>query len=263
MLRTSYNNVLYILLCAYAFLIPFEHILEIFFGIDTVFKPYRIVALMMIGVYSIRSFYSGKLSLNKDITNDIFLYLIFGYGLFITAIQVFFAPFLLRHFYNDSFQIVLYVSVFFILKNLNLSFSQLSRLIWFFIAGIFINALYLFNNFYILQNFRRQSGFMDNPNYVSISLVVAISFLIIHISNHKKWLPKIVLFVSVFFLLLMLIFSGSRTGFIIFGFVSLLLLYFATWTKRVMIFFGYTLSFCFIFQQAGGRHNIGCTFGFI
>ncbi|MEM8907137.1 MAG: O-antigen ligase family protein, partial [Bacteroidota bacterium] len=241
MLQIKYQTLIFQLLCAYVFLIPFEHILEIFYGIDTVLKPYRIFALAIIGVYAIRLIGGGPTTISKDIKIDFFLYLLLLYGIVITMLQVFLNHFETRHFYNDSFQTFLYVSVFFIIKNTELSYEQIRRLLWFFTIGIALNALYLFNNFYLLQDYRRQSGFMDNPNYVAISLVIAIAFVFLQIGSFRRWSGRILAILGLFFLLLMLVIAGSRTGFIISILLGSILFFYASWSKKMVLLSGVVL----------------------
>lgn len=254
MLRINYNTLLFYLLCTYAFLIPFEHILEIFYGIDTVLKPYRVLAILIIFTYIIRGMTTGVSTFSKDIKSDIFFYSIFIYGLIITMVQAFLSPFELRHFYNDAFQITLYLSVFFIFKNTNFTLDQITKITWSLVAGILINAVYLFNNFYFLKDFRRQSGFMDNPNYVSISLVIAISFILLQLTNIRKILFKTFFSISILFLLLVLVISGSRTGFLIFGMISLIIFFYASWGKKLLILGG--MAFLFL-MYSGKTGSLG------
>ncbi|MEM9822288.1 MAG: O-antigen ligase family protein [Bacteroidota bacterium] len=242
-LQISYNNFLHFLFCAFAFLIPFEHVLEVYFGIETVLKPYRVAALMIIGLFLLRILRTGRFELRKDFRQDFFLYFLFLYGIIITMFQIFLNEFSSKHFYNDSIQYFLYLAVFFVLKNTPLNLAQITRIIWWMFAGIFLNTLYLFNNFYFLQNYERQSGFMDNPNYVAISIVIAITFVVLQLSNVRSLLLRFLLLGLIVFLLLMLVIAGSRTGFAIFVIVGIFLLLFASWGKRLIIFSAMTLLF--------------------
>ena len=47
-MRITYNKILLFLVYIYVFLAPFEDILLFLYNIDTVFKPYRIVGLVIL-----------------------------------------------------------------------------------------------------------------------------------------------------------------------------------------------------------------------
>ena len=233
MFRLDLNNLVYWLLCLYAFLVPFEHILEIYFGIDTIFKPYRVVALLLIAAFVIRGIRNPTFS--TDNQKDIFLYLVYIYGLLISFLYMIFAPFNMGKFYNDLFQTGLYLATFFVLKSTPISRKQWVRLFWFLVVGIVINAAYLFYSYYILMDFRRQAGFMDNPNYVALSLVVAIIFLALRIRVSPRLWSRISYSLLIPFLLFVFVISGSRSGLVILIIGSLFLFFGASLRSKLLI----------------------------
>lgn len=233
MTEINLNRTIYHLLCAYALLLPFEHILDVFFGIDTIFKPYRIVVLALIGVYTLKEI--RNLSITREIREDIFLYLIFAYGLLITFFRMGFSYFETKPFYNDLFQMSLYLAAFFIIKNTPLTKEKWLKIFGLFVTGIILNSVYLFNNFYILRNFRRQSGFMDNPNYLSFGLVIAILFILCRLKFKKSTLIQLFQLAIIGLLGTVFIVSGSRTGLAILVVIILLVFWTASLREKFKV----------------------------
>ena len=191
-----------------------------------------------------------SLRLSRDIKEDTFFYAIFIYGIIVSLVQMVLVYFNMKLFLNDTFQIVLYLGIFFIIKNIDVSLSEYRRIFWYLIAGLVVNSIYLFYNFYVLSKHSRETGFMDNPNYVALGLVVTLIFLILHLRNisiSKEWLLiwGIILFSS-----FILIVTGSRTGLVILVIVGSVLLLFLSNLQRILLFFGgIILGFIFLFKS--------------
>ena len=234
MLRISLNTITFSLLCCYAVLISLEHVLEVFMGIRTVLKPYRFVAILLIGV-SLTGLVTKKVRVNRDLKQDVFLYLIFLYGLTVTLFQIVLAPFNLSKFYNEIFQIFLYLAVFFIYKNFDINETQWRYLIWSFLFGLMLNALYICYEFYIMRNYIRLSGLMDNPNYVALAIVVAISYLIFYLGRNPGQMPILLGIGLTLLLLRVFVIAGSRTGLIVSAIAFLLLLWFGSAMKKSLL----------------------------
>lgn len=220
------------MLCVYAFFIPFEFILEVFFGIDTIFKPYRTMALLLIGVYAIKSLKGIQVS--SEIRQDVFLYAVLIYGIIISWVQMIFTNFSLGKFYNDLFQMSLYLAVFFILKNSNFSRTQLLTIFKSLVAGISLNAFYVLYNFYVLKNYARQAGFMDNPNYLAFSVLVGLIYFLIYF-NHRYRLLRIAHIFIILSLLAVFVVAGSRTAFFIFALAAIFILFFQPLKRRILL----------------------------
>ncbi len=219
------DKLIFWLLCLYAFLVPFETILDVLFGIDTILKPYRITSLLLLGAFAVRQFRLGGITINDDFLTDGFLYAMLIYGLFITAISSIIAPFSLPKFYNELFQTGLYFGIFVLIKTISLSRQQLFRILSFLVLGIVCNGLYVLYNFYILKNLGRQSGFFDNPNYFSLSLAVAIPFIVM-ILRAANFYQKVALLGLLPFLFMAFGIAGSRMGFLVLSTLSLLVIWF-------------------------------------
>lgn len=213
------------LLCCYALFVPLEFVLEVFFQIDTIFKPYRIFAILIIGCFALRTFF--RWTPNRQFNQDIFLYIVFIYGLLITLIRMIQYVFNLGLFYNDTFQIGLYLGVFVVFRHIRIERRDVVRIIKFLILGVFLNAAYVFNSFFILNNFRRDGGLMDNPNYMALGILVAIVFLIMRISSNKGFWKKVAGIALILFLGYIFILAGSRTAFAILVACGVLMLYFS------------------------------------
>ncbi|MEM1318955.1 MAG: O-antigen ligase family protein [Bacteroidota bacterium] len=210
-IQIDLNTVLFGLYCLLAFSLPFELILEMWFGIDTIFKPFRIIILAIIGVYALKSLMSG-LQLNSNLKTDVFLYLVFVYGLLISLVRLTTEVFNLGLFYNDLFQSGLFLISFFILKSLNFSAKQMIRIFQFFIAGMLLNALFSFYTFAFLGRFGRQTGFMDNPNYMALGLVMVMAYCLLRLNYTQRLLGRVGTYSMLLFSLFVFVTAGSRTG---------------------------------------------------
>lgn len=222
-IRLNFEALLYGLFCLYAFLLPFEFILEFLFGIETIFKPYRVVSLLIIGAFFVRSLQRGMV-VRQDIREDIFIYALLAYGILISLFRMASEPFHLGYFSNDVFQTTLYILTFFVFKSLPLNSEQLTKVLGFFVFGLILNSVYIFYNFFFLGNFFRDSGFMDNPNYLALGLIAALTYLMLQIDfsrvSWQRWFyPVIILFLLYIFTI-----AGSRTGLVLLG-ISLLLVF--------------------------------------
>lgn len=230
-------HLLFLLFCLYGFLLPFEDILELWFGIDTIFKPFRVVNLLIIGLFGVHFARSG-MTIKQDIREDLFLYAIFIYGLAISLVRMMTGPFQMAHFSNDLFQSSLYLLAFFIFKTLDLSPRQMNRIFLSLVLGIILNAVYMFYNFSILGFYGRASGFMDNPNYVALGLVSAMSYFLLKLDWVKRFHRQLALIGIILFLFYIFIITGSRTGLILLLLASMLIFFFVSWWKKIGLMTG-------------------------
>jgi hypothetical protein len=238
--------------------IPFEHILDVFFGIDTILKPYRTASILVIGTYLIKVFFKGGGQINYR--DDFPFYLIFIYGLLISLIQMTQGRFSMRYFNNDTFQISLYLLTYFIMKNMSLTPAKWIRLFWCLTWGIILNSGYLFNAFFFHGDYSRQGGFMNNPNYVALSIVVAIAFIVYRISVNEQWRKKLFYAVLAVFLLYVFPVTGSRTGLFILAVLSSLIFIFASLRSKIVTLVAIAgMSFIFLSQNMD-KFNVGASF---
>lgn len=257
-IHINIDQVIYVLVCCFAFLIPFEHVLEVFFNITTVFKPYRVVSILVIFMYGVKMLYKGFPQINYR--DDFPLYLIFVYGLIISLVQMIWSNFSMKLFNNDTFQISLYLMTYFIIKNITLDSAKWLRIFWCLTIGILLNSYYLFDAFFFQGDYSRQGGFMDNPNYVSLSIVVVFSFLVYRISVHQEWLPKFFYGSLGLFLLFVFPVTGSRTGLVILLVILSLLFIFASFRSKVLVLATATILSFFFFNQNISSFSVGASF---
>lgn len=214
--------------------------------------------MLVIVAYGIKIMHQGFYKINFE--DDIPLYLIFIYGLIISLVQMTVSRFSMRFFNNDTFQIGLYLLNFFIIKNIALNHKQWIRMFWCLAAGIILNSYYLFNAFFFLGNYRRQGGFMNNPNYVALSIVIAFAFIIYRISVNHRWTNKLLYGSLALFLLFVFPVTGSRTGLLILAVLCSLLFYFASIRSKIISVLAIASVSVFFLTQNLERFNLGASF---
>lgn len=214
MIKDVTEQVLYVLFCLYAFLVPFEHVLDIFFGIDTVLKPYRLMSILIAGIFFLQLLRKG-LPLTRDIKEDVFLYAVFIYGIVISLFRLITGIFDIGFFRNDMMLSGLYLVTFAIFKSLAVNKDQLLRVFRYYVIGMTANAFFMFNSFFFLGNTSRDAGFMDNPNYAALGLVVSMTYLFLLRDLDSRRLQRMLLGALSIFLLYVFITTGSRTGLIL------------------------------------------------
>lgn len=246
------------MLCGFALFVPLSDILDVFFQVKTVIKPFRLFLLLAIGFYGIKVLSHGISNLNYR--EDVTLYLVFLYGLFISTIRMITPEFSMKLFKNDIFQITLYLVAFFILKNIRLTHRQAVNILWFLVIGIAINCFYLFNSFYFMGNYAREGGFMDNPNQVALSIVLAVAFVIYRTSVTQKLFLRLIYIGLVLFLLFVFPVTGSRTGLVILLLTGLLLFIFASYRTKFLTLIS-SLALVFFFSARNmDNFNVGASF---
>lgn len=225
------DRILFRLLCLYAFFIPLEKIFEVFLGLETIFKPYRIIALLVIFLFGLRTFY--RWDSNKDLSRDMFFYFIFIYGLILSLVRVMVSQFHTGYFFNDLIQLGIYLAIFIIIHQLDLTRNQIIKIFTFLCAGIITNAAYIFYSFFISRKFVREAGMMDNPNYLAFAVVLVILFLINR--GAKGIFGRLVWIALLLFLGYILVISGSRMALIVLVICSLGYLAFSRFREKMAL----------------------------
>lgn len=234
-IKTSLNTILFNLLLVYAFLVPLELVLEVLFGIDTVLKPYRVLAILIIGLAMLGTL-SQKIRIGIDIREDLFLYLVFIYGLIVTFLSMIYTPFGMSHFFNDAFQVGLYLGMYITLKNLDLNSKRWEYLLWSLVIGICLNAGYIFYKVRTFQASSREAGFMDNANFVALSSVVAIAFLLKRVDIWRNTRKLVISIGALLLLGSVFLGAGSRTSLVVLVLVLSLIYYYSVWWKKALAF---------------------------
>jgi len=240
------------------FLIPFEHVLDIFFGVDTVLKPYRVMSILIIMAYALKLTQNG--GGNANFIDDLALYLIFLYGIIVSLVHMATGSFSMRMFNNDMFQISLYLFTYFIIKNIYLNRDNWYRLFWCLTIGIIGNSYYIFVDFFFNGNYKRAEGFMSNSNYVALSIVVAIAFILYRLSVTQKWWKQLLFAGLVLFLLFVFPVTGSRSGLAILVVLLLLFFIFASFKAKFRIVIVSVLLGIGILSQNLEKINVGASF---
>lgn len=248
------DKVLYMLFCVYAFSIPFELVLEVLFGIDTIFKPFRVISILIIAVYGIKILRQG---LYLDMRNkaDWFLYGVFVYGIIISLFRMIGGIFNMGLFMNDLFQSGLYLATFFIYKSISLSKKQALKIMYFFVAGLLVNSGYSFFEF--LFRYDRQAGFTDNPNYVAFGLVAGTTFLLLKTNYKNKLFYQLIITIFILFMIYMFGIAGSRTGLVMFIVANIFVIFFANIRRKIIIFFISLFIGVFLFSNQLTTNTIG------
>ncbi len=196
----------------YAFLVSFEHILLDLFSIDTIFKPYRIVGILII---VLASFTYGSFLYHKN-KIDKYLSAIVIYGGILTIIFYTIGESInLAGFLNDFLQIIFNLLIFLSIKKLDLTYKQLNNILFFFTLGIIVNAVLMVINYYFTGSTLRESGFMDNPNSAAIAIVISILYIMKSIwkSRFKAFRLVNLIYVGIIAIMILAVFaSGSRSG---------------------------------------------------
>lgn len=233
-LHINLDSILKKLFLAYAFVLPFELAFEMLFDIETIFKPFRIVALLIIAAFTIRSLKKG-LYFNMNYRSDIFLYLVFVYGILISLVNIVTGIFNFGLFYNDLFQTGLNVLVFFIFKAIPLEKSFVHKVFRSFLLGLVVNAIYIFSEFYFMGHHGRQAGFTDNPNYGSLGLVTGITYLMLNLNYIRQYWKKIAYLGLIIFLIYIFIIEGSRAGLVMLIVSNIFLFFFYSAKSKAVL----------------------------
>ena len=246
------------MLCGFALMIPFELILEVFLGIDTQLKPFRVFVLLAIGGFGVKILSKGFK--NLEFWNDLPLYLIFLYGVLISYFRMFTPAFSQSIFRSEVILLSLNLTIFFIFQNTSLDIKKWNQIFWFLTLGVIGNSFYIFSQFYFFGLYGRDGGLMDNPNYVALSIVIAIAFLLYQISITKKWLPKSINIGLFLFLLFVFPATGSRTGLAILAVLLVLGFIFLNFRTQIIAIVAIGFASFFLVNQDFRNFNIGSSF---
>ena len=253
-LNFNFNTLLYRLFCLFAFTIPFELAFEILFDIETVFKPFRLVALAIIVVYGLKTLKFG-LSINTQDRSDLFLYFMIIYGVIASAFRMITGVFNYNIFYNDLLLLGLLIILQFVIKSTPLTRQQMQKMFKYLVVGVTINCFYIFYEFFILGIHGREAGFIDNPNYGSLGVAVVLVYLLMRFGNLKSFGKQLIYVIYMLFMLYIFIIEGSRTGLAVLLISLVFVFYYYSLTKKLFLLFGGGLLAIFfvVRSQQGGQ----------
>lgn len=256
-LKLDIDYTLYILFCAYSFSMPFELILEQWFSIKTIFKPFRILSILIIALFFIRVI-SQKRTISLSDKGDVFLYLLFLYGLLVSLLGMITGLFNVGIFFNAFFQNSLYLLTFFVFKALPYTIEQGLKFLRFFIYGILANAFYIIFQNIVLFRGGRLSGFVDNPNYVALGVVAVNVYFLLKLNQKNTVLQSFLLGGLVLAGIFALGLTGSRTGFLIFVLSCVLVFMFSQIKQKLILIIGvFLVSSYFIFNPSDETTSVG------
>ena len=201
---------------AYAFLVTLEHVLRDLYGIATILKPYRILGLVLIAVVF---FTKGRSILFHKERDDRYL----TWFVLFSGILTFFYIFVGKNinvagFLNFYTQVVFNLLIFLSLKQINIDHKNLVTLLKFYTGGIVVNAIVMITDYYVRGSDTRVSGFMDNPNSGSFSIIVSILFFILLLrrNSFSVWRLSSWFYLALILMLGLAVFAaGSRTGIVL------------------------------------------------
>ncbi len=255
------NNMLLALLFAYVFLAPFEDLLKYLYGIDTVFKPYRIAGL---GLLLLGFFKDWEKKPFFVFPPDKVLALFLGYGVVYTLILYGLGKEVsLGQFINSMLQITFLFLIHLTVKRIDISYRLVPKLIAVMSAGISLNAAVIALDFYFFHLSSREKGLSDNSNYAAFGMAVAASFFIWKIiqNRYRLWSFKTWLYSAlVAFLFMAVLATGSRTGFLLFVICAfVLILVFPSADKRLRLLPYLAVVFAILLSSSSFREMIGST----
>ncbi len=220
------NKILLVLLFAYVFLAPFEDLLNYLYGVDTIFKPYRVAGLAMLLLGFFKNWQSKPLFVFPP---DKVLALFLGYGVVYTLVLYGLGRQVnLAQFANSMIQVTFLFLIHLTVKRMDISYGLVPKLAGVMSAGITLNAAIIALNFYVFQLSSREKGLSDNSNYAAFGMAVAASFFLWKIVQNGYRLRSLSTWIYsalVAFLFVSILATGSRTGFLLFIICAFVLLF--------------------------------------
>ena len=244
MVKVNLDTLLFRLMCLYAVFIPLDAFLEVYFNIETVLKPYRLVAILILLVFSVKSL--KVVRKNPHWRSDWLLYAVFIYGLLVSSLRMMFTPFNLAYFISDSIQITLFILIFIVLRYTEISLSRAKTIVKFLVVGICINGFVIFNNFFILKQYGREAGLMDNPNHMALGVIISMVYLITTWSDQNSLSSRLFRIAIALFLGYILIITGSRAAILILGGLGVLSIYYSSVKGKFILVLFVVLGISFI-----------------
>ena len=236
-MKSGYNKFLLILLYAYVFIAPFEDLLEFLYGIDTIFKPYRVVGIFLLIFGFFYKFPKRPLILFPADRLLIFYFAYaVAYTIFLSAVGV---RINMGAFLNMAIQISFMILIHLTIKRIDVTYKQFHNLMLALSLGIIVNAIFIVIDFYFLSISTREKGMSDNSNYAAMSMAFASQYFVYRIIRNRFEIFNLsnLLYLGVLaYLFLAVLATGSRTGFIIFAFAAGLLIAFLTnWSTKLRL----------------------------
>ena len=191
--------------CIYFFLIPYENVFDIFLGLKTQLKPYRLVSILLICLVLINAIRKNRLKLTLK-SSDLVLYAMLIVGLLVTFVNYYFETLNFDDslFFTFIFQIALGFIVYNMLRTKLITQEWYIKILNFYLVGLTINCIFLIIQSYFFVetlDYKRPSGFISNPNSAGLQMVIAMFYLLYKIknNNHNKFLQILYLLINILF----------------------------------------------------------------
>lgn len=214
----------------YVFLLPFDNMVESIWGIHTIYRPVRILSLL-IGILIL---ISRKFTSIRFHANDLKLLGVYLFGLIPSLIAYLENRLNTEYFWSTSLQYFIILWIFLLIKNIPFEYSKIYKCLAIFCFAVVLNSLIMIYQFLYLD-IGRQSGLMDNPNFAAFACDVALAFYLFHLIHTKKSILHIswIMNAMVCMVLIAALFvAGSRSAMIPMVIIILFLLYFrASWAQ--------------------------------
>jgi O-antigen ligase len=204
------NRVLERLLTIYVILLPFEYLYEVVWGFSSILKPYRIVGIFILTIFTLTKLHRQEsITFSKNVGAFFF---IFAYGFTAALAFNIFGDGRLDYALNTAMLILFSFSIFVILDDLGISLKKAKELFFIFSVSLTISiVLYLI--FSSADYLSRFSGFYRNPNNFGLACSIAIiTFIYFLTRDQTSIIARVFLGLAVVFLLFAFYSSGSRAS---------------------------------------------------
>lgn len=203
------------LLLLTAFLLPFSEVLPEIFGINTVFRPYRVIGIAALALTFFRAFRRGQI--RADIFHISYL-AIFLWGLSIAFIRYMFgADINIGFLVSDSTLIVFGFAFGLAIRQETNTLQQVEQYLLAFTAGLLASLV----TYHVLLDLPqiRFSGFYANPNSLAFACAIGIATLFSRMLTMPRFrtLPVLAIMACIGLLLVTLPQTGSRGGLVASG----------------------------------------------
>ncbi|MBK6545950.1 MAG: O-antigen ligase family protein [Saprospiraceae bacterium] len=231
----------------YVFMLPFENIQEVAWGIDTPYRAYRILALF-IGFLILTT---RKIRVIKFYKNDLKLLWVYLFGLLPSAIAWADNRLLAEYFWLTSLQYFIVLWILLLIKNLPFEIRHAYTCMNLYGIGVLINCLFMIYNF-IFTDIGRQSGWMDNANFAAFANNIAFAyfFYLFYIKEGSMLsISRILLLIASFITLIGLFVTGSRSSLISLSMSILIIIFYKANFRKALLNLAMMLFPVFIFFQ--------------
>ncbi|MGB5025308.1 MAG: O-antigen ligase family protein [Saprospiraceae bacterium] len=226
----GFDRLIWILFCVYVFMLPFENITKVMWQIESPYRPYRILALL-IGLLIVISRKPQGLKFYKNDLNLVWVYL---FGLIPSMIAWSKGMLLAESFWLTSIQYFIVLWIFLLIKSLPFTIRNIYQCMDLFCFGVVINSIYMLYLFGF-EDMGRQSGWMDNPNFAAFACNVAFTYFFYQFYHTPaSGIKKFSWLVAVFILFAGLLVTGSRSALISFALSMILIILFQFNWKQTM-----------------------------